>query len=328
MTIQLYKWSSKEQIEQLKLYLAQNGPTTSTMLGLLLQTGLYPSVDPIDPVIWSSHPDPFNTNDVVVWIIDRGNCYLRTLVSSKIHLDNAPMNLDSVAKLRAGDNNLDQPLFVSPDDEALYQHSMQVYASILEHFFSENYTEDDEIKLDDTGLLWSPALSKLLDMELLSRCFIFVRQASLPLPPVKLPEGAIMDHLTSQEDVMLTRNRNKILFDPKYVEDGCHMSSGIRINGDLAANAFTHRDMLVGALHVLPEYRRRGFAEMILSDICRQHKEFFQHQLPADTSLDHVFFTACVELYNVPSASFFTKSGWTSVGAGTQWIQGKRRAQQ
>lgn len=143
MTIQLYKWSSKEQIEQLKLYLAQNGPTTSTMLGLLLQTGLYPSVDPIDPVIWSSHPDPFNTNDVVVWIIDRGNCYLRTLVSSKIHLDNAPMNLDSVAKLRAGDSNLDQPLFVSPDDEALYQHSMQVYASVLEHFFSENYTVDD-----------------------------------------------------------------------------------------------------------------------------------------------------------------------------------------
>lgn len=91
---------------------------------------------------------------------------------------------------------------------------------------------------------------------------------------------------------------------------------------------FFFHAVLVGALHVLPEYRRRGFAEMILSDICRQHKEFFQHQLPVDISLDHVFFTACVELYNVPSASFFTKSGWTSVGAGTQWIQGKRRAQQ
>lgn len=102
-----------------------------------------------------------------------------------------------------------------------------------------------EIKLDDTGLLWAPALNTILDMQLLSRCFIFVRQASLPLPPVKLPESATMDRLTSQEDVMLTRNRNKILFDPKYVQDGCHMSSGIRINGDLAANAFTHRDSTV-----------------------------------------------------------------------------------
>ncbi|CAO3629969.1 unnamed protein product [Mucor fragilis] len=328
MTVQLYKWSSKEQIEQLRRYLAQNGPTTSTMLGLLLQTGLYPSVDPFNPVFWSSHPDPFNTSDVVVWIIDRGECTLRTLVSSKIHLDQAPMNPDSLAKLRAGEDSLDQPLFVNPDDEALYQHSMQVYASVLDYFFSQNYTANDEIKLDDTGLLWAPALNTILDMQLLSRCFIFVRQASLPLPPVKLPESATMDRLTSQEDVMLTRNRNKILFDPKYVQDGCHMSSGIRINGDLAANAFTHRDMLVGALHVLSEYRRRGFADMILSDICRQHKEFFQHQLPADISLEHVYFTACVELYNVPSASFFTKSGWTSVGAGTQWIQGKRRVQQ
>ncbi|KAL9537588.1 hypothetical protein MBANPS3_011640 [Mucor bainieri] len=329
MTIQLFKWSSQDQIEQLKRYLAQNGPTTSTMLGLLLQTGLYPSVDPIIPVIWSSHPDPFNTSDVVVWIIDRGECFLRTLVSSKIYLDQAPMIPESLAKLRAGENSLlDQPLFVNPDDEALYQHSMQVYASVLDHFFSQNYTMDDEIKLDDTGLLWAPALNKLLDMQLLSRCFIFVRQASLPLAPVNLPEGAVMDRLTSQEDVMLTRNRNKILFDPKYVQDGCHMSSGIRINGDLAANAFTHRDMLVGALHVLQEYRRRGFAEMILSDICRQHKEFFQRQLPADISLDRVYFTACVELYNVPSASFFRKSGWTSVGAGTQWIQGKRRVAQ
>lgn len=102
-----------------------------------------------------------------------------------------------------------------------------------------------EIKLDDVGLLWAPALHKLLNVKPLSRCFIFVRQASLPLPPIQLPEGATMCNLTNKEDIMLTRNRNKIPFDLKYVEDGCHISSGVRVNGDLAANAFTHRDSRV-----------------------------------------------------------------------------------
>ncbi|CEP07771.1 hypothetical protein [Parasitella parasitica] len=328
MTIQLYRWSSEDQIDQLKEYLARNGPSTSTILGFLLQTGLYPSVDPIVPEIWTSHSDPLNTNDVVVWIVDRGKCSLRTLVSSKIHLDKAPMDHENVIKARAGEFNFDKPLFLHEKDEALYQLSLHVYESVLRHFFSRNYTLDDEIKLEEAGLLWTPVFRKLLDMELLSNCFIFVRQASLPLPPIQLPEGASMDRLHTKEDVMLTRNRNKILFDADYIQDGCHLSSGIRIDGQLAANAFTHRDMLVGALHVLPGYRRRGFAEMILSDICRQYIGFFKHHLPTDTALDHLYFTACVETYNNVSASFFTKSGWINFGLGTQWIVGHRKAQQ
>ena len=143
MTIQLYKWSSEDQINQFKQYLAQNGPTTSTMLGLLLQTGLYPSVDPIEPVYWTSHPDPFNTNDVVIWIVDRGDCTLRTLVSSKIHLDKAPMDFERLSKARAGEYDSDRPLFVNPDDEALYQHSLQVFESVMDYFFTQNYTADD-----------------------------------------------------------------------------------------------------------------------------------------------------------------------------------------
>lgn len=143
MTIQLYKWSSRDQIDQFKKYLAQNGPTTSTMLGLLLQTGLYPSVDPIEPVYWTSHPDPFNTSEVVVWIVDRGECTLRTLVSSKIYLDKAPMDLERLSKARTGVYDSDKPLFVNPEDEALYQHSLQVFESVMDYFFTQNYTVND-----------------------------------------------------------------------------------------------------------------------------------------------------------------------------------------
>lgn len=75
----------------------------------------------------------------------------------------------------------------------------------------------------------------------------------------------------------------------------------------------------VGALHVLPEHRRQGLAEILVMDLCRQYAAFFRAQLPT-VPLDQLHAGACVEMFNDASAGLFKKTGFKAHGLGTTWI--------
>ncbi|KAI7898524.1 uncharacterized protein BX663DRAFT_239408 [Cokeromyces recurvatus] len=151
---------------------------------------------------------------------------------------------------------------------------------------------------------------------------MFVKQASTPLLPItQLPPTLKLTELVKPDDVELVRISNKILFDREYVEACFCMTSAIKKvdTNESVAWAMTHRDLYVGALHVLPDYRRRGLAEIILIDITRRYIDFYKQCLP-DVPLSQMYINACVESYNTPSANLFKKAGWSQIGLGKCWI--------
>lgn len=191
----------------------------------------------------------------------------------------------------------------------------------------------------DTCLLWAPIFHKLFTINIDTPCYVFSRQASKPLDPIKLPANYTIDSL-KPSDVETVVTKNKIPYEPRYVLDCFRISSAIRTgDGELVAWGMTHRDckvlhepfiraisnidalsvVYVGALHVLPEYRRQGLAEILVMDLCRQYAVFFKAQLPT-VPLDQLYAGACVEMFNDASAGLFKKTGFKAHGLGTTWI--------
>jgi GNAT superfamily N-acetyltransferase len=78
----------------------------------------------------------------------------------------------------------------------------------------------------------------------------------------------------------------------------------------------------VGSLQVLPEYRRKGYANVILQDLCKQYDAFYKRAIPNNTA--ELYFGAGVERFNDSSANLFRKAGWTSFGLGITWIFGSK----
>jgi GNAT superfamily N-acetyltransferase len=72
-------------------------------------------------------------------------------------------------------------------------------------------------------------------------------------------------------------------------------------------------------LHVLPDFRRQGLAEILLTDLSNHYIEFFKRILP-DEPLSNLYFASAVESFNDSSANLFKKTGWTQFGLGTTWI--------
>ena len=73
-------------------------------------------------------------------------------------------------------------------------------------------------------------------------------------------------------DFILTNSNYGQYLSNKYIMDRINRapSSCIRIYDQLAAWCFTHDDMAIGSLHVLPEFRKHGFAASVLADIIEQ----------------------------------------------------------
>ncbi|KAL0145623.1 hypothetical protein V8B55DRAFT_1463501 [Mucor lusitanicus] len=274
---QLYKWSTDEQMDQLKQFLAHNGPTTASLLGYILSTGECESDAPGKSVVWTSHANPFDTTDIVVWIID------------KIELNFKEMTPDAAILAHKASYPDELPAyFTRAEDEALYKRSLQVVEAFLTMYMDQRYGADKGVLYHDTCLLWAPIFHKLFAINIDTPCYIFTRPASKPLEPITLPANYTIDSLKP------------------YVLDCFRISTAIRTgDGELVAWGMTHRDLYVGALHVLPAYRRQGLAEILVMDLCRQYAEFFRAQLP-NVSLDQLYAGAC--------------TGFKTHGLGTTWI--------
>jgi ribosomal protein S18 acetylase RimI-like enzyme len=204
------------------------------------------------------------------------------------------------------------------------------------------------VLLHGPNCLWGPVFHEILDVKMDAPCFKFVKPITSfdATKAIVLPDNLKMATL-EKADVNLVHSTNKIAYDISYVEDCFRISSAIRTfdNNELAAWSMTHRDcksilsklidteqllihspVFVGSLHVLPEYRRRGCAEIILQDLCRQYAEYYRRTLP-DTLAEKAYFGSAVEKFNDSSANLFTKTGWKSVGLGITWIYaGKKEA--
>lgn len=82
--------------------------------------------------------------------------------------------------------------------------------------------------------------------------------------------------------------------------------------------------MYVGSLHVLADYRRRGYAEIILQDLCRQYVDQYKVKLPAHLA-DKAYFGTAVEFYNNASANLFKKVGFKTIGMGYVWLGAEKK---
>ncbi|CAO0793808.1 unnamed protein product [Mucor circinelloides] len=315
----LYKWSTDEQIDQLKQFLAHNGPTTASLLGYILSTGECESDAPGKSVIWTSHTDPFHTTDIVVWIIDSDH-RIRFFVTSEIELNFKEMTPDAAILAHKASYSDQLPAyFTHAEDEALYKRSLQIVEEFLTLYMDQRYGADKGVLYHDTCLLWAPIFHKLFKINIDTPCYVFSRQASKPLDSIKLPTNYTIDSLKAS-DVETVVTKNKIAYEPRYVQDCFRISSAIRTgNGELVAWGMTHRDLYIGALHVLPEHRRQGLAEILVMDLCRQYVNFFKAQLPT-VPLDQLYAGACVEMFNDASAGLFKKTGFKTQGLGTTWI--------
>lgn len=261
---QLYKWSTDEQIDQLKQYLAHKGPTTASLLGYLLSTGACESDAPGKSIVWTSHSDPFNTSSVVIWLIDSGH-RIRFFVNSEIELNFKEMTPDAAALAYNSSYPDELPAYFSnAEDEALYKQSLQTVEEVLTLYMDQRYGADkgtfliviyavyfvvlicfnQGVLYHDTCLLWAPIFHKLFKINIDSPCFVFSRQASKPLDPITLPPQYTIGSLQAA-DVETVVTKNKIPYDPKYVQDCFRISSAIRVNGELAAWGMTHRDCKV-----------------------------------------------------------------------------------
>ncbi|KAI7865749.1 uncharacterized protein EV154DRAFT_533015 [Mucor mucedo] len=182
---------------------------------------------------------------------------------------------------------------------------------------------EGEVFLHGVNLLWSSVFHKLIDAQFEAPCFKFVKPtSSLDLDgEMTLPHDLKLTKLEHQ-DIQKVHSSNKVTYDIKYIEDCFRLSSAIRRvdNDELAAWTMTHRDFAVGALYVLPEYRRKGYAEVILHDVCKQHVAFYKQAIPEKAA--DLYFSATVEYFNTPSANLFKKTGWVSLGLGRTWIAG------
>ncbi|KAI9472369.1 MAG: hypothetical protein EXX96DRAFT_622549 [Benjaminiella poitrasii] len=315
MTVTLYPWPI-EQIDQFKYYLAKHTPTTSSLLGYLIGTNSFTLDHPRR--IWTSHSDPLNTSDIVVWIIDGKRT--RFFVNTEPTLEMAPMNLTAATvKTHKG------AYFVDEADEYLFQQSLTVVEQVMSYYISRHGNDQSTpgIELGDVNMLWYKAFLNISGIKYESFCFKFVKQASLDSTHLKLPAHLKVTELNkkSERDVDLVQTKNKILFDRDYVEDCFCMTSVIRRvdTNEPVAWAMTHRDLYVGSLHVLPDYRRQGLAEAVLTDITRKYSEYFHKSLP-DVPVTNMYSGACVETFNLPSASLFKKSGWKQLGLGVLWL--------
>jgi hypothetical protein len=139
MTTEFFAW--KGQSDQLQRYLVENSPSTAPLLSWFLAIGFYDCEPAEQSVIWSSHGDPFNTLDIVVWIVQTED-RIRVHVSSEAELDQSAVH-DGIEKL-AHSAAYPQQLpvyFVCSQKQELYERSLQVFKTVLNDFIHSSYNK-------------------------------------------------------------------------------------------------------------------------------------------------------------------------------------------
>ncbi|CAO3589557.1 unnamed protein product [Absidia cylindrospora] len=197
--------------------------------------------------------------------------------------------------------------------QSLYRRSVEVLEPALLQLTNE--WPDDEILLHGISIMWQPLVNALYDVVGYNPCHSFCK-------PAEIVETGLESPYTISKidpgDLKIVVEKNKILYDSEYVKDCFRISTAMRYNGELIAWGYTHRDITIGGLHVLPEYRRRNLASVVVRDLCNQQSQFLLENGPYADTVKY-YLQSLVEHYNVGSASLFERLGFEKSGLGMAW---------
>ncbi|ORX60493.1 hypothetical protein DM01DRAFT_1161328 [Hesseltinella vesiculosa] len=308
---------SPDQYPQLtEQLLAHHQPINTPFLGWFLLTGRYEADHLGRAKLYSSHPDPnYLPIDDPVVLVTNSFHRLRIFVSTEAYLNQYKFS-DEILQCADESNWATKAPLLFPDDaerQALYEKSVAVLEPIL-----LKAMEDMEIFIHGASLLWSPLLNSIFNIGFQAPCKTFYK----PVSSVGEPEATkyTVDVVTDQ-DVEEVVKRNKIDYDPIYVKDCCKYSVALRDGDKLIAWAFTHRDMPIGGLHVIPEYRRQGLASVVMSHLTDKHAKLYRSVYPGRNT----FVSAIIEVTNPASMALFTSLGFENTGLGVCWTLCKSR---
>jgi ribosomal protein S18 acetylase RimI-like enzyme len=74
----------------------------------------------------------------------------------------------------------------------------------------------------------------------------------------------------------------------------------------------------IGGLHVLPDYRRRNLASIVVDDLCNQQTRFLLDHAPHADTVQY-YLQSLVEYTNLGSTALFERLGFIKVGIGMTW---------
>ena len=118
----------------------------------------------------------------------------------------------------------------------------------------------------------------------------------------KIPENIIETRKLTKEDseYIISQSNYKEILSVEYLNERMDksVSAGIYDDGKLVAWALTHDDGSLGTMHVLEEYRRRGFAKEITISLIRQCRE-----------INKIPFLQC-EIKNIPAQKLVKNLGF------------------
>ncbi|OBZ88467.1 hypothetical protein A0J61_03490 [Choanephora cucurbitarum] len=292
MTADFYQWSTEAQLEQFKQYLVKHTPHTTPFLGWLY-LGKIHKAHPIESnQIWCTHSDPLNTSDIAVWIIDGGD-RIRIFVNVEIELNNRPL---------------------TPEARDIIYNKNKPTTNLPRCYVDDKYQE-----------LYEKSLKEVTEFE--DPCFRYLKQASQHSIKSEQLDPTLKLTDVSMKDIDTIKAATKIDYPIEYLQQCASVSTAIKTNDKderLAAWVLTHREMFVGVLQVLPEWRRKGLANVLVDNIGMKYIELFKEVMP-DTPLEKLYFTATVESFNIASAKLFEKMGWTLTDPGVIWILCKPR---
>ncbi|KAI8335553.1 hypothetical protein BC941DRAFT_430618 [Chlamydoabsidia padenii] len=294
-------------------------PSATHLLGWFLQTG-HSSVDTLGrSKVYSTHPDPsyLPTNEPVVIVVNHFH-RLRIYLSTESTLDRKG-HVSATMKQQAIDGDWSgekAPQFYGDNDalQSLYRRSVEKLETVLLELTSQG--DNNSIMFHGLSLLWQPLVNMMFEVSYYGPCHMFVKPAEIIHGPLDSPYPISK---LNPMDLKMVVEKNKILYDSSYVEDCFRMSTALRNNqGELIAWGYTHRDLPIGGLHVLAEYRRRNLASIIVGDLCNQQTQFLIDHAPYATTLPY-YVQSLVEYTNPGSTALFERLGFTKVGLGKTW---------
>ncbi|RCH78519.1 hypothetical protein CU098_004059, partial [Rhizopus stolonifer] len=206
----------------------------------------------------------------------------------------------------------------------LYQDSCKKLKQTLQYYDTYRHAQNDfeDVYYHGINPLWAPVFHEIYKVGFQSPCFKYIKPASAHSPsPIQLKSGLKLTS-ASKEDVDVIKASTSIGYTLEYLQQCAFISAALKTNDadeQLIGWVLTHRDMLVGALQILPAWRRQGLADILMQDICTKYVEFFKQNLP-ETPLDRLYFVSTVQTFNDASARLFEKLGWKRYGSGVTWL--------
>ncbi|OAD70604.1 hypothetical protein PHYBLDRAFT_159565 [Phycomyces blakesleeanus NRRL 1555(-)] len=228
-------------LKLLTAYCIQNQPSTSSLLGWLLNSPQSCPNEFSNAIFYCSAPNPWALiaqNQTVVWLIEIKD-RIRIFVSSEPFLDQCPTTDLAVKYCEDPETSLQGPMFIAADHQALYKESENLLEQLLKTFMENK----KEILVHGCSVIWSPLLRRLFKIPYNGPCKRFVNPASKYPLPCSLRNGYSIAK-AEKKHAPLIIEYNKIKFEMQYVIEGLEMSTVITTQDNTpVAWAMSHRDL-------------------------------------------------------------------------------------